>query len=825
MGKIKCDHCHLEFDESVMIEDEIEGEKKYFCCKGCQGVYHLLKSEGLDSFYEKLGDTKLQPAQQKKEDLEKFDLEGFINKYVKKREDGLYEINLIMEGIHCAACVWLNEKVLHQTPGIIEASINYTNNKAKIVWDPEEIKLSKIIETIRSIGYNAYPYDPKLQEERATKARRDYYARILVAVFATMNIMWIAIAQYVGFFTGMRQDIKDILNVAEFVLATPTLFYSGWVYFKGAYYGLKNRFVNMDLLVASGASLAYIYSIYAMITRVGEVYFDSVTMIVTFVLVGKYLEVLSKKQAVDTLDSVLGTIPTEVTVIKNNEKSLVLIENVEPGDIIEVKPGEKIVIDGVIINGSASFDESSLTGESEPVFKKEGDEVLSGSICLDSVIRYEAKKDFSTSLLSNIATLLEDSITKKPKIEKLANQISGYFSLTILSLAILTFAGWYFYIGEFERALIVAISVIVIACPCALGLATPMATLVGLGISAKKGILFKEAAQLETMAKSDVLVLDKTGTITEGKPEVVSYEKLKDFDENIVFSLVKNSNHPISKGVEKFLKERLKDEGRREKRENIKDKFEVSSFTNHELRITNFKEIKAKGLEAIVDGKKVIGGNKEYLGENGIKVEIESENSLFLVAIDSELVAIYELSDKIKEKTAQAITKIKELGIKVIMLTGDNEKAAKKVADLVGIDEYYAKLLPQDKSSFIEKLHKNGHIVVMAGDGINDSIALACSDIAIAMGSGADIAISVSDVVLLDEKPYSIYEAYKISKRVYKAIKENLALSLIYNTIAVPAAILGFVNPLVAALSMSLSSLLVVGNSFRIKMSEKDAKQ
>ncbi|WP_187647893.1 heavy metal translocating P-type ATPase [Nitrosophilus labii] len=824
MSKISCDHCNLEFDEKVMIEDEIDGEKKYFCCKGCRGVYHLLKEEGLDSFYDKLGSTKLQPAVKKEDDLKKFDLEGFIKKYVKVRDDGLHEINLIMEGIHCAACVWLNEKVLHQTPGVIEATINYTNNKAKIVWVPEEIKLSKIIETIRSIGYNAYPYDPKLQEERAVKQRRDYYARILVAVFATMNIMWIAIAQYVGLFTGMRRDIKDILNFAEFVLATPTLFYSGWVYYRSAYYGLKHRFVNMDLLVATGATLAYIYSIYAMVTRTGEVYFDSVTMIVTFILVGKYLEVLSKKQAVDTLDSILGTIPTEVTVVKENEKALVMVENVEPGDIIEIKPGEKVVIDGIIVNGSASFDESSLTGESEPVFKKEGDEVLSGSICLDGVVRYRAKKDFSTSLLSNIVSLLEDSITKKPKIERLVNQISGYFSVTILSIAFLTFLGWYFYAGEFEKALIVAISVVVIACPCALGLATPMATLVGIGIAAKRGLLFKEAAFLETMAKSDMLVLDKTGTITEGKPTVITYEKLKDFDESIVLELVKNSNHPISKGVERFIVEKVvRWQGVKEGRS--EDEYFCTHTHTHThtsiLKVEEFKEIKAKGMIAKIDGKRVLGGNIELLKEFGIDIEIESENSIFLVAIENELVAIFELSDKIKEGAAEAIAKIKEMGIRVVMLTGDNEKVAKKVADTLGIEEFYAKLLPQDKSAYIDKFHKGGHIIVMAGDGINDSIALACSDIAIAMGSGADVAISVSDIVLLDEKPKSIYEAYKISRRTFKAVKENLALSLIYNTFAVPVAVMGFVNPLVAAISMSLSSLLVVGNSFRIKLSNK----
>ncbi|WP_084276528.1 heavy metal translocating P-type ATPase [Nitratiruptor tergarcus] len=792
MSKVKCDHCHLEFDESVMIKD---GDL-HFCCKGCQGVYHLLKAEGLDSFYDKLGDTKLQPATTQTEDLQKFDLEGFIKRYVKQRDDGLYEIHLIIEGIHCAACVWLNEKVLHKLPGIIEASINYSNNKAKIIWDPSELKLSKIIETIRSIGYNAYPYDPKLQEERAIKQRRDYYARILVAVFATMNIMWIAIAQYIGFFTGMRSDIKNILNIAEFALATPTLFYSGWVFYRGAYYGLKNRFINMDFLVAAGATLAYIYSIYAMLTHTGEVYFDSVTMIITFVLVGKYLEVLSKKQAVDTVDSLLGSLPAEVVVVKDGQKALVSIENVLVGDIIEIKPGEKVVIDGVIVSGEGSFDESSLTGESEPVYKRKGDEVLSGSILLDSVIRYRATKEFSTSLLSNIATLLEDAVTKKPYLEQLANQISGYFSVTILSIALLTFLGWLWYTQDFERALIVAVSVIVIACPCALGLATPMATLVGIGEALKRGILFKEASFLETTAKANTLVLDKTGTITKGKPSVVSEERFKEFDESIVYTLVEQSNHPISKGVWEYLKSK-------------------NEFTL--LNVKDVKEIKAKGVEANIQGHSVVGGSLEFLREKNIKIAYSGDNSLFAVAIDGELVVLYELSDEIREQAAYAIGKIKELGFTVWILTGDNEKAAAKVAKKVGIDNYKAKLLPQEKSAFIEQLHKEGRVVIMAGDGINDAIALACSDIAIAMGSGADIALSVSDVVLLDEKPIKIYEAVVISKRVFRAVKENLALSLLYNVVAVPLAVLGYVNPLFAALAMSLSSLTVVGNSFRIK--------
>lgn len=429
--------------------------------------------------------------------------------------------------------------------------------------------------------------------------------------------------------------------------------------------------------------------------------------------------------------------------------------------------------------------------------KKSGDEILSGSICLDSVVRYEAARDASTSLLSSIVSLLEESITKKPKIEQLANVISGYFSTTILVIALLTFAGWYFFAGSFEQALIVGISVIVIACPCALGLATPMSTLVGISIAAKRGILFKEAAFLETMAKSDLLALDKTGTITEGRPSVVAAETYEDYDPNLLYSLVSTSNHPISKGLANYLLSK--------------------NDTLQNYPLTDIKSIEAKGIRAGYKGQTIIGGNPDFLEESGIPVQHQSDNSLFFFAVNGRLAARFELSDTIREDAAEAIAGIKSMGIRVVMLTGDHEKSARKVAKAVGIDEVYARLLPQDKAGKIETFHREGHIVVMAGDGINDTIALAGSDIAIAMGSGADIAISVSDVVLIDEKPKSIYESYKISRRTFRAVKENLGFSIIYNTVAVPLAVAGFVNPLVAALSMSLSSLVVVANSLRIK--------
>jgi len=796
LAKVICDHCHLEFDEKVMIKDEVNGETLYFCCKGCQGIYHLLRSEGLDDFYEKVGNNKLEPPKNIHDDLHKFDLEGFKNKYIKEK-DGFYEINLIIEGIHCSACVWLNEKVLHQTEGIIEATINYTNNKAKIVWDPDTIKLSQIIEKIRSIGYNGYPYDPKLQEERANKARRDYYARLLVAIFATMNIMWIAIAQYAGYFTGIRSDMKNVLNIAEFVLATPALFYTGWIYFRGAYFALKNKFINMDVLVITGASLAYAYSVYAMITHTGEVYFDSVTMIITFVFVGKYLEVLSKKKAVDAMDNLMGSIPTELTIIKDKEKSIISVEEIEEGDIIEIKPGDKIVIDGIIVNGEGNFDLSSLTGESEPVYKKEGDEILSGSICLDAVIRYKATKNFKHSMLSSIVTLLEESISKKPSIEKLADTISGYFSLVILSIALLTFIGWYIHGVGFEKSLIIGISVIVIACPCALGLATPMAALIGINTASSKGILFKEAEFLETMAKSDTIVLDKTGTITEGKPKVINSKVLHPFDKNLLYSLVKSSKHPISKAIVKYLKE---------SDENIKEYY-----------LSNLKNIEARGISGEYKEHKLFGGNIELIKEIGVDFDDDINSTVFVFVIDKKAVAYFELKDSLKKDAKEVIKEIKKRGIKPIMLTGDNEKVANEIAREVGIDEVHHSLFPKDKADMIDKLHKDKKIVIMVGDGINDALALSRADIAISMGNGADVSVEVSDVVLLNDDMQSLLDALKISKKAYATIKENFTLSVIYNSITIPLAVMGYVMPLIAALSMSLSSLIVVGNSFRIR--------
>ncbi|WP_428739287.1 heavy metal translocating P-type ATPase [Sulfurimonas sp.] len=789
-NKIACDHCHLEFSQDVMIEDN----GHHFCCNGCQGVFHLLSDEGLDSFYDKAKNVKLSPPTQQYEDSSNFDSPAFYDKFVKTNSDGFSEVSLIIEGIHCSACVWLNEKALHKMDGVVEANINFTNNKAHIVWADDVVKLSQIIDMIRAIGYNAFPYDASLQEAHANKVRKDYYLRMSVAIFAAMNVMWIAVAQYAGYFSGITQEMKTILNIAEGVLATPVLFYSGWVFFRGAYYGLRNKVVNMDLLVATGALTTYVYSVYITITEHGEAYFDSVSMIITFVLVGKFLEVLSKKSAADTLDVIGKHLPSEVKTIQNSKIVTVKLDDVSVGDTIVVSSGERVLIDGDILKGEGSFDESNLTGESEPIFKKVGEKVISGTISIDADIQYKATKDFEHSTLSNLVTLLESAINKKPKIEQLANKLSEHFSTTILALSFITFCAWWFWPHSFEESLMVGISVIIIACPCALGLATPVATLVGLSLGTKKGILFKEAAQLETMAKADVLVVDKTGTLTYGKPEVSKENIFIEFNKTLLYSLVKNSKHPVALGVKQFVK------------------------TEDEILFDEYMQLPAKGIVARVNGSLILGGNYQLMQDNGIESNFESEKTLFYFAIERQIVAIYELEDKIKEGAKELVESLKTRNLETIMLTGDHKKSAFDIANTVGISDVNYELSPQDKLEFIDKLHSEGKVVVMVGDGINDVLALAKADIGIVMGSGSDIAIEVGDIVLMNNSLKSLLDAFKISKTTFTLIKQNFAISLIYNGITIPLAMAGLIIPLIAAISMSFSSLLVVGNSMRIKV-------
>jgi Cu+-exporting ATPase len=439
-------------------------------------------------------------------------------------------------------------------------------------------------------------------------------------------------------------------------------------------------------------------------------------------------------------------------------------------------------------------DEANLTGESMPVLKNVGDGLLSGSINIDGVVRYRVTQDFEGSNFNQILRLLEESLQHKPHLQTLANAISRYFSVTVLTLAFATFAWWYFGGYGFEKALVTAVFVIVIACPCALALATPIATLVGLGVAAKKGIIVKASNALESLAKADIALLDKTGTLTVGRPQVVFVQKLADFDERLVAALVSVSKHPVANGVVRYL--------------------DGVGFEGMQIEA---QESAALGIVATIDSHRVVGGSPQLLKQEGVAVQTDALGTLFCVAVDSVLVAVYELQDEIRQESKEAVAALKKAGLKVVMLTGDRESVAAKVAKSLDIDEVHSQLSLQDKLAFVEKMQASGHTVLMVGDGLNDSLALARADIGIAMGGGADVSLHASDLALLNGSIASLSQAVLLAKKTFKTIRQNIFLSIAYNALTIPLAMAGYVIPLIAALSVSASSLLVCANSMRIK--------
>lgn len=817
---MRCCHCQLDYPPSALfVRYDENGKELHFCCNGCESVYFLLQSQSLGSFYDKLT-RPLAPPELQQTDLSRFDSPAFSQKYVRpliQGEKQYSQVHLIISGIHCAACIWLNEKILLSMDGVQSVSINYTNNKASIIWDRHKVALGEIIARIESIGYGAYAYDSTIQESTDKAMMREYYMRVIVALFCTMNIMWVAIAQYSGYFFGIEEEAKDILNAASFILCTPALFYSGWVFFRSSYYGLKNGFIGMDLLVAVGSSLTYGYSIYAAISRSGETYFESVSMIITFVLIGKFLEVRARKNAGDSLDKLNNLLPTSVEVCNEDGSTReVSPEEVQIGDKILVRAGDKIAIDGELCSKNAIFDTKAISGESLPLECKGGDEVLSGYVNLNHQIFYIAKRAFSESLMSHIISLVSQSLSHRPYIQNLANALSQYFSRTILSIALLCFVAWFF-IGDVgaEKSLMIAISVIIIACPCALALATPIASVVGIGESYRYNVLFREAKFLESLAKAKIVVFDKTGTLTLGEPKVqkchLQGERGESYDRGLLYAFVSKSAHPVAKGIVQFL------ESKGDLHKNV---FILEDFTQFD----------AKGISASLRYEdlgemKLIGGNLAFLQENGFKIPniALSGGMVFGFGVQKGeeciLQEIFELYDEPKPYARQMIESLHKKGIETILLSGDREESVREIAQKVGIKEAFATLSPLQKAEWIEsykKAHKE-HVLVMVGDGINDAPALSKSDIAISMGAGSDIAILSSDVVILDDKLSTLCNAFEIAQRTYRAIKQNIALSIGYNALSVPIAAAGWVIPLFAALSMSVSSLIVVLNSMRLK--------
>lgn len=802
-----CKHCAGHFEAEAVID----ANGNEFCCNGCKNVYAYLKSQGFGEFYSKLKKGEQNLAKPSSKHFDKQSASSMFSKLLHRDESSPFicELEVLISGIHCPACIWLNEKALSNLEGVLELNISATTSKARVLFDERKTALEDILNLIIAIGYDPKPFNEVNGAKNSLS--REYYAKLIVALACSMNIMWVAIALYSGYFEGLSAGAKKILHFAEFVLASPPVFYTASVFYRSALSALKLRQISMDVNVSLGILSVYFYSVYAMLSGSEQVYFDSACMLVTFIFAGKFLQTKATQKAAQELENISSLFVEQVMSVKNNSRIPSISEfkpcdvsEVKSGDFVLLRSGERAMIDGVVLSGQASVDNSSINGESVPVGISKDDALLSGALCAEGSVIYKATSSFQGSFLNKLSKLLSNASFARAEIEELANKISSHFGWAILALCVASFVFWSvanISAWSGANAFGVAISVLVIACPCALSLATPIATLVAMGTSTKRSIVFKDAKVLETLAKCDIIAFDKTGTLSKANLKVLKGQRFLPFDDGALLALASASTHPISKAVASYILEKT---------------CTLSPFSQDALE--NIQNIAGKGITATYKGVKIAGGSKAFVKSLGVNLADDTgdSSSEYYFMYDNKLVARFLLDDELREGAKASIKELKKMGLKVLMLSGDKQIVASKVASELGIDESHGELNPEQKALLIKELQKSAN-VVMVGDGINDILALKSANVGIAMGSGASVSVGVSDVVLLRDELSDLVFALRQAKKTFKVIKENLFISLVYNALSIPLAMAGFIIPLFAAISMSFSSLLVVLNSLRLK--------
>ena len=801
-----CKHCAGNFEGEAVID----ANGNEFCCNGCKNVYAYLNSRGLSEFYSKLKNGEQNLAKPSSKHFDKQSASSMFSKLLRRDENSPFicELEVLISGIHCPACIWLNEKALSNLEGVLELNISATTSKARVLFDERKTALEEILNLIIAIGYDPKPFNAIKSAKNSLS--REYYARLIVALACSMNIMWVAIALYSGYFEGLSLGAKKILHFAEFVLASPPVFYTASVFYRSALSSLKLRQISMDVNVSLGILSVYFYSVYAMLSGSEQVYFDSACMLVTFIFAGKFLQTKATQKAARELENISSLFVEQVMSVKNNSRIPSISEfkpcdvsEIKSGDFVLLRSGERAMIDGVVLSGQASVDNSSINGESVPVGISKDDTLLSGALCAEGSVIYKATSSFQGSFLNKLSKLLSNASFARAQIEELANKISSHFGWAILGLCVVSFVFWSaanISAWSGANAFGIAISVLVIACPCALSLATPIATLVAMGTATKRSVVFKDAKVLETLAKCDIIAFDKTGTLSKANLKVSSEQRFLPFDDEALLALASASAHPISKAVASYILEKT---------------CTLSSFNQGILE--NIQNIAGKGITATYKGVKIAGGSKAFVKSLGASLADDtSGSSEYYFMYDNKLVARFFLDDELREGAKASIKELKQMGLKVLMLSGDKQIVASKVASELGIDESHGELNPEQKALLIKELQKSAN-VVMVGDGINDILALKSANVGIAMGSGASVSVGVSDVVLLRDELKDLVFALRQAKKTFKVIKENLFISLVYNALSIPLAMAGFIIPLFAAISMSFSSLLVVLNSLRLK--------
>ncbi|WP_019119584.1 heavy metal translocating P-type ATPase [Brevibacillus massiliensis] len=727
-------------------------------------------------------------------------------------------VDLQLVGMTCAACAMRIEKGLGKLPGVSKAAVNFATETAHVEYNPADVSVSDMQKKVEKLGYKAVP---KQEEAEPGEHRKQELARqkskLLVSALLSLPLLWSMVSHFS--FTSWIWVPDLFMNPwMQLLLATPVQFYVGKQFYVGAYKALRSKSANMDVLVALGTSAAYFYSLcvtiqWAMVSgdahSVPAMYYETSAILITLVILGKLFETLAKGRTSEAIKTLMGLQAKTALVVRDGQEVTIPIEEVMVGDVILVKPGEKVPVDGEVIEGISAVDESMLTGESIPVEKKAGDTVIGATINKNGRLKVKATKVGKETALAQIIKVVEEAQGSKAPIQRIADVISGIFVPIVVGIALVTFLIWFFLAtpGDFAGALEKAIAVLVIACPCALGLATPTSIMAGSGRAAELGVLFKGGEHLESTHKIEAIVLDKTGTVTKGRPELTDVVADR-IDEASLLRLVgaaeKNSEHPLAEAI-------------------------VSGIAARGIDMPGtdeFEAIPGYGIRAVVEGKEMLAGTRKLMAKYNVEAghvfetmsRLEQEGkTAMLIAIDGQYAGMVAVADTIKETSKEAVARLKQMGIQVIMITGDNERTANAIAKQVGIDHVLAEVLPEGKAEEVKKLQAQGKKVAMVGDGINDAPALAVADIGMAIGTGTDVAMEAADVTLMRGDLNSIADAISMSRKTMRNIRQNLFWALGYNTLGIPIAAIGLLAPWIAGAAMALSSVSVVLNALRLQ--------
>ncbi len=793
-----CFHCGLPVPTGSAWRVAIDGAERPMCCPGCEAVARAIVDSGLDDYYRNRQSLPQGVADAVPDALKLYDTPELADRFTAA--DGGGETTLSVEGIRCAACVWLIEKRLSQVPGLKAANLNVATQKLQVQWDAARCKPSDILQAVREVGYAAYPFDPIRHGELMRKNARTLFKRLFVAGLSMMQVMMYAVPVYMAGDDGIEPDMELLMRWASLLLTLPAMFYSAVPFFKGAWTDLRHRALGMDVPVALGLAAAFIGSAWATVVNRGDVYFDTVTMFVFLLLASRYLELVARRRAAGSLETMQHALPDSAWLLKDypqgREATMVAAAQLRSGDVVLVKPGEAVPADGIVVDGETAIDLSLLTGESTPQTRRSGEPMAGGAVNISAPVLLRVDKVAKDSTLASLIRLIERAGQGKPQIAQWADRVAAWFVAGLLLFAVAVFIFWSWH--EPARAWPIAIAVLVVSCPCALSLATPSALAAATDRLLRQGVLVMQPHVIETLHRATHVVFDKTGTLTEGRPALREVALLGRLDEPRVLALAaaleSGSAHPIAQAFAGI---------------------DAGALVPADLRF-----VQGQGIEGSIDGVRYRIGNAAFVaglaGGSAERGATAGVTEVFL-GTEGEWLARFSLADAIKPDAQAVIDWFKARGKRVILLSGDAPEIVAQVAGTLGMDEAQGGMLPQQKMEFVHSLQAGAAVVAMVGDGINDAAVLRAADVSFAMGSGAALAQSHADAVLLSGAVAALLDAAKAADRCMRVIRQNLGWATLYNLVAIPAAAFGVINPWMAGVGMSASSALVVLNALRLQ--------